>query len=145
MPVRSLSSSVFKWPDAPTVRRAVLCWAEAVARTCPDILRIGYIGSYARGDWGVGSDLDLIVIVERSEEPSWRRGLKWDLSSLPVPADLLVYTQAEWQALAAQGGRFHQTVEREAVWVYERAANDVPGHPADTSVAGEEPIRKLPG
>jgi len=107
------------------IRGAVLCWAEAMARARPDVLRIGYIGSYARGDWGVGSDLDLIVVVEHCEEPFWRRGLEWDLSLLPVPADLLVYTQEEWQALAAQGGRFYQTVEREAVWVYRRAAYNV--------------------
>ncbi len=122
MPVRSLNSSVLKWPDAQTVRQAVVRWAEELARRHPHILRIGYIGSYARGDWGVGSDVDLIVIMAGSAEPFWRRGLTWDTSSLPVPADLLIYTQDEWQALATQGGRFHQTVEREAVWVYERKA-----------------------
>jgi predicted nucleotidyltransferase len=115
------------------IREAVLCWVEATASAHPDVLRIGYIGSYARGDWGVGSDLDLIVVVERSGEPFWRRGLEWDLSLLPVPTDLLVYTQEEWQALAAQGGRFHRTVEREAVWVYERVANSTPCQTEDGS------------
>ena len=122
MPVRSLNSSVLRWPDAQTVRQAVVRWAEDAARRDPGVLRIGYIGSYARGDWGVGSDVDLIVIVESSAEPFWRRGRKWDTSSLPVPADLLVYTQDEWRALAARGGRFPRTVEREAIWVYEREA-----------------------
>ena len=124
MPVRSLNSSVFKWPDVQTVRKAVCCWAEATARTHPDVMRVGYIGSYARGDWGVGSDLDLVVIVAHSEEPFWRRGLGWDLSLLPVPADLLIYTQEEWQTLVTQGGKFPETVEREAIWIYERAADD---------------------
>ena len=118
MPVRSLNSSVFRWPDAQTVDRAVRCWAEERAQQRPDILRIGYIGSYARGDWGVGSDLDLIIVVERCEQPFWRRALEWDLASLPVPADLLVYTREEWQALATQGGQFYHAVEQEAIWVY---------------------------
>jgi len=36
-------------------------------------LRIGYFGSYARGDWGVGSDLDLLVIVTAAEEAFEKR------------------------------------------------------------------------
>ena len=118
MPVRSLNSSVFKWPEARTVDRAVRCWAEEEVQKRPDVLRIGYIGSYARGDWGVGSDLDLIVVVERCRQPFWRRTQECDLGSLPVPTDVLVYTRKEWQALARQGGRFYRTVEQEAVWVY---------------------------
>jgi len=118
MPVRSLSSSVFRWPEAQTVHRAVRHWAGKEAQKRPDVLRIGYMGSYARGDWGVGSDLDLIIVVERCEQPFWQRTLEWDLTSLPVPTDVLVYTREEWQALARQGGRFYRAVEQEAIWVY---------------------------
>lgn len=52
MPVRSLSSSMLRWPDRETVDRAVRRWAEEVARRKPEVVRIGYFGSYARGDWG---------------------------------------------------------------------------------------------
>lgn len=116
MPVRSLSSSVLRWPDAQTVDCAVRDWAEKVVRDREDVLRIGYFGSYARGDWGVGSDLDLVVIVERSDHPFEGRSVEWDLTVLPVPADVLVYTRGEWRILSQQG-RFRQ-VSREAVWVY---------------------------
>jgi len=84
----------------------------------PDILQVGYIGSYARGDWGVGSDLDLIVILESNEEPFWRRALDYNFEEFPVPADLLVYTQQEWHEMAEQSGLFYRTVQSEAVWVY---------------------------
>jgi predicted nucleotidyltransferase len=50
MPVRSLSSSVLRWPDAQTVDHAVREWAQKVVRHREDVLRIGYFGSYARGD-----------------------------------------------------------------------------------------------
>ncbi len=119
MPVRLLSSSVFAWPDAKTVDQAMRCWAEKVARTREDVRHIGYFGSYARGDWGVGSDLDVIVIVKDSNQPFERRAVEWDLAELPVPADLLVYTEEEWQSLPRQG-RFYQTVMQEAIWVWER-------------------------
>ena len=117
MPVRSLSSSVLKWPDAETVDQALRRWAEKLACDREDILKIGYFGSYARGDWGVGSDLDLIVVLERCDQPFVRRSSEWDTAELPVPADVLVYTREEWQSLSQQR-RFHKTWTREAVWVY---------------------------
>jgi len=82
-----------------------------------DVLLIGCFGSYARGDWGVGSDLDIVVVVKSSEKPFHRRATEWDSTGLPVPVDLLVYTEEEWGSLTAQRG-FFQTVMREAVWVY---------------------------
>lgn len=120
MPVRSLNSSVLRWPDAQTVDQGVRRWAEKVVRERKEVLRIGYFGSYAREDWGVGSDLDLVIVVERSELPFERRAAAWDTSELPVPTDVLVYTAEEWQSLSKQRGRFYQTLMREAVWVYVR-------------------------
>ncbi len=119
MPVRPLSSSVLKWPDAQTVDQAVRRWADKRVNNRKGVLRIGYFGSYARGDWGTGSDLDLIIIVESSGQPFEQRPATWDTTELPVPADVLVYTQDEWQSLDRHG-RFYQTVLREAIWVYRK-------------------------
>ena len=117
MPTRSLSSPVLKWPDRQSVDQAVRRWAENVVQQRQDVVRIGYFGSYARGDWGVGSDLDLIVVVKNSDQAFQRRAVTWDMIGLPVPTDLLVYTQEEWQLLGQQG-RFSRTVMKETVWVY---------------------------
>lgn len=86
----------------------------------PDVLQIGYFGSYARGDWGVGSDLDIFILVESSPLPFMRRAIEWDTTALPVPTDVCVYTQTEWADMARQASRFYQEVTREAVWVYHR-------------------------
>lgn len=117
MPVRSLSSSVLKWPDAATVDRAVRGWAATVGHQRKGVRRIGYFGSYARGDWGVGSDLDLVIVVDRSDQPFERRSADWDTTELPVPAEVLVYTEAEWESLDQQK-RFYYTLTREVIWVY---------------------------
>ena len=117
MPVRLLSSSVLRWPDAQAVKHAVDQWVDKVVKTRKDVLSIGYFGSYARGDWGVGSDLDLIIIVTDSQQPFMRRASEWDATELPVPADVLVYTEEEWQSLARQG-QSHERIRREIVWVY---------------------------
>lgn len=117
MPVRSLSSSVLTWPDARTVDRAVRRWAKRAVAVHPEVLRIGYFGSYARGDWGVGSDLDVLIIVDRSDERFERRAARWDITRLPVPTDVLVYTEDEWRDLR-QRGRFYERVMQEAIWVF---------------------------
>jgi predicted nucleotidyltransferase len=121
MPVRSLNSSVFKWPDRVKVDQAVRDWAVDAVNSREGIIRLGYFGSYARGDWGVGSDLDLVAVVDHATEPFERRSLSWDLSPLPVPAELLVYTSTEWESLLTEGSRFSHTLEKETVWVYEMA------------------------
>ena len=54
MPVKSSTSSLIKWPDRPAVDRAVRDWARQTAERRTEVLRIGYFGSYARGDWGGG-------------------------------------------------------------------------------------------
>jgi predicted nucleotidyltransferase len=101
MPVRSSSSAVLKWPEAQAVLAAAERWACELAAREPAVVGVGYFGSYARGDHGVGSDLDLVVVVAESAEPIERRAARWDTTGLPVPADLLVYTRAEWTALVS--------------------------------------------
>ena len=118
MPVKSLTSSVLKWPDRETVDRAVREWITDEVKKHGELRRLGYFGSYARGDWGVGSDLDLIAIVTNASEPFERRNLTWNLSPLPVPTDLLVYTEKEWKKLHERGGKFIRTLDMETVWIY---------------------------
>jgi len=100
------------------VDRAARSWAASEARRHPELLRLGYLGSYARGNAGVGSDLDLIAIVDRAAEKFERRSITWDLNTLPVPTDFLVYTRTEWKHLQKQGGKFARMLNCQVVWVY---------------------------
>lgn len=137
MPVRSLSSPVFRWPDRQTVDRSVREWAAREAPRHPELRRLGYFGSYARGDWGVGSDLDLIAVVSESARPWMQRPLDWSLTGLVVPAELLVYTAREWEAMRAEGRRLARAIEAEAVWLY--------AGPGTRSVAGPTTPDAPPG
>jgi len=124
MPVKSLTSSVLKWPPARQVDEAVRALALRLAAVHPELERFGYFGSYARGDWGVGSDVDLLAIVSRSDRPFPERPLEFDVSGLPVPADLLVYTRAEWENALGSGSPFVRRLGAETVWVW----GDEPEH-----------------
>jgi hypothetical protein len=93
-------------------------WTAEQVRVRPEIVRLGYYGSYARGDWGVGSDLDVIAIVRKTDEPFERRSLGWDLNSLPVPAHIIIYTLPEWEKLKQGHARFFRMLGREAIWTF---------------------------
>jgi predicted nucleotidyltransferase len=119
MPVRLLNSPVLKWPDAKVVVRALSQWAEKVTQRRPEVVRLGFFGSYARGDWGVGSDLDLLIIVASAQQPFEMRPSAFDTLELPVPTDVLVYTQEEWDSLK-QKRIFFKKLDQEVLWLYPR-------------------------
>ncbi len=58
----------------------------------------------------MGSDLDVVIVVEDSREPFLRRASKWDVTGFPVPVDLLVYTEEEWEKVKGRLG--------EVRWIY---------------------------
>ncbi len=118
MPVRSSNSAVIKWPDAQAVDAAVRRWASRTATDHDRVRRIGYIGSYARGDWGVGSDVDIVVVCSEAPSDRLERAGLFDAPDLPVPADVLVYTEAELDRLTANGRRIAREIRDAAVWVW---------------------------
>jgi uncharacterized protein len=118
MPVRSLNSSVIKWPDQTKVIEELQQWSTVTCQNNPDLIGIGYFGSYARGDWGVGSDLDLIVVVKESGLPFEKRSTLLDTTPLPVPVDLMVYTLPEWRQLSTETD-FAAAISGQVVWLIE--------------------------
>lgn len=123
MPAKSSSSSVRIWPDASTVVHALHFWAQKAAIARPEVVRVGYVGSYSRGDWGVGSDLDVVILVSATDTPWERRAAEWDFTEFPVPVDVLVYTLEEWERLGREGRLAR--LREEAIWVYSREGADV--------------------
>jgi predicted nucleotidyltransferase len=97
------------------VLQALTAWAQRLE--LPGLVAVGAFGSYARGEAGVGSDLDVLVIVEESTLPFERRMAQLPLEELPVPADALVYTREEWERLGERSPRLVETLRRETVWV----------------------------
>ena len=102
MPVRLLNTSVLRWPRRDDVLRALNHWAGSVTHADERVVRVGYTGSLAAGKWGFGSDLDLILIVDTTQEEWMERARHFDATELPVPVDLLVYTESEWDRMSRQ-------------------------------------------
>lgn len=126
MPVRSLTQSLLRWPEPERVLRAVRDWAEQEAQHCPSLQRVGVYGSYGRGDAGVGSDLDLVLIDAAAKGTQSARYRTWPFERLPLSCDALVLTPDEWRELMQNGNNdpVRQTMVRalqsDARWIWER-------------------------
>lgn len=115
MPLRYSSSSVMKWPRAEQVLPTAAIWAARFARETKDVIAVGCYGSYARGDWGVGSDLDL-VIVHRGVEGIEDGRPGWGLETIPVPVEVVTYTLEQWFELMSSNRRMARMLREDAIW-----------------------------
>ena len=84
--------------------------------------RIILFGSYARGDAGPDSDLDLLVVVRgvsqpRHESTRIRRALR----GLLVPIDVIVATPEHLEQYRDSPGLIYRAALREGRTLYERA------------------------
>jgi hypothetical protein len=118
---------VLRWPSSEAVlllRRSLRLeqariWARRQAEANPDLEAVGVFGSYGRGDAGVGSDLDLLLILTSCDLPVWERLRRWDTSPLPLATDLLVYSRAEWESLPQWNPKLAAVLARDGRWLVE--------------------------
>ena len=88
-------------------------WARDLRARRLEVVRVFCTGSAARGDYGVGSDIDVVVIVARAPDSPVERRRLYEPEALPVPADLWVYTTDEWDSLARHSPHLRAKLERE--------------------------------
>jgi predicted nucleotidyltransferase len=62
---------VLRWPAAAEVLAQTASWAAEQKHGHPDLLAVGVFGSYGRGTAGVGSDLDLLLVLRHCNDPIW--------------------------------------------------------------------------
>jgi predicted nucleotidyltransferase len=99
------------------VIEAAAAWARRQSAANRDLEAVGIFGSYGRGDAGVGSDLDLLLVLSRCELPVWERLRRWDTSTLPLAADLIVYDRREWESLPRWNPRLASELARDLRWL----------------------------
>ena len=104
--------------DNQVIRLAVKKLVEAY-----EPMAVFVFGSFAWGTPDQGSDLDLLVVVEQSEETPYKRilrGLK-SLRGLKIPRDILVYTKDEFESLAKDKASLCYKIKHEGIKAYEAA------------------------
>lgn len=78
-------------------------------------------GSLAWGSPEEGSDLDVLVVVDHSEEKPYERILKGlkSLRGLRIPKDILVYTRSEFENMAKNRASLCYKIQQEGIKAYE--------------------------
>lgn len=120
MPVKSFNSAVLKWPEKEDIIRQAQNWAEVTSHSHPEIVLILCFGSVVSSHWGVGSDCDIMLIVDDSDTPFMRRSIRFDTSAIDVPTDLLVYTVEELESMRKKKGRFIREIDRQSLLLFKR-------------------------
>lgn len=87
-----------------------------------DVEKIYLFGSQARGEVGVDSDFDFLVIVRDSHLPRYKREQQAfrALCGLGVSKDILVYTRREFDRGLQVATSLPSTVKREGILLYGR-------------------------
>jgi predicted nucleotidyltransferase len=98
-----LSSVVVRSIDPDGVRRAADVWATRLLDLRPEVEEIVVFGSFARGTFAPGSDLDVLIVLAESELPFRDRIPEYLPGSFPVGMDLLPFTRAELAASVSPG------------------------------------------
>lgn len=124
--VSSTGVRVFVARDRAIVLNEVSVWSRSLRESNPHVRRIGLFGSYAKGTYGPGSDLDIILIMDASTEPRWfMRSAAIDTAGLGVGADLFIYTESEMARMQKTSGWFRHIME-EALWFPQQAEAAIP-------------------
>ncbi len=76
-------------------------------------------GSFARGDYHAGSDIDLLIVKETERPFVERIGEVLASCDYSIPLEPLVYTPEEFARMGEEGSPFIEQVLREGRVIYE--------------------------
>lgn len=85
--------------------------------------KVFFFGSYAWGEPGPDSDLDLLVVVEEAVAKMAQRSLagRCALRDLRLAKDILVYTAAEFNQLVQDPASMAFKIQQEGKLLYEKS------------------------
>src|SRR3990167_6982191 len=112
------------WVEQPLEAVRIRQLLDALRRYRPE--RVYLFGSWARGEEGDLSDLD-VVVIKRTSSPFFDR-LREVLELLPPSTggiDVLVYTPEEFEAMQREGNAFAEMIVEEGKLIYAGQAEDL--------------------
>ena len=118
--MRSSSSNSCRHDAVPRDRvlEAARAWVARLREEHPEIVRVGYFGSYATDTYAPGSDFDVLIEVgEARERRRADRAAPYLPDRFPVGIEIFVYTTAEIARAEAEGAAFITTVMKQIIWL----------------------------
>ena len=110
------------WPDNFINRESnkiVKRFINLIIKTF-NLKKVIIFGSFARGDYHKGSDLDLIIVGEFKERFIDRIGKIIELNDTNLEIDAMVYTEEEFQKMIKERRPFIEQALEEGIVVYEK-------------------------
>jgi predicted nucleotidyltransferase len=118
MPNLFLNSAKPRFADKREILSIARQIAFRIARAHPEVLKIILFGSFARGDYGVRSDLDLLVVLTHSDRPAQERLTDFLSHAQTYPTDMLLLTQAELESRLAEDDPFLKRAVSDGIQLY---------------------------
>lgn len=95
-----MSSVVIKSVDERLIRRSMDEYAARLLSAHPEIAEVIVFGSFMEGTYAPGSDLDVLLVLDRADRPVRDRIPLYLPGSFPVGVDLFPYTRDEIAVMA---------------------------------------------
>lgn len=96
--------------DRTRIDKALRALVESRYRPDGNVAAVYVFGSFAWGTPAPGSDLDLLLVVERDPRLPRDRIPDYLPGVFPVGVDVLVWTRAEWEERLAQDDRLARQI-----------------------------------
>ena len=112
-----MTSVVIKSIDRAQVHECVDEYARELLATCPEVEEIVVFGSFEKGNYAPGSDVDIFILLSSSDRSVRDRIPQLLPDTFPVGVGLFPYTREEVTAL--EPSSLLDTV-RESRWRYQR-------------------------
>jgi len=104
---RELSPSVkISYFDKEAVWNSLRRFTGQLKKKHPEIERIILFGSLVRDDCVPGSDVDLLIVLSKSDKPFLERITEYMPSKFPVGVDVFPYTRQELKTMIEEGNFF---------------------------------------
>ncbi len=94
--------------------------AKRIAANHPEVTRILLFGSFARGDFGTRSDMDLLIVLKSSDLPIRDRIAEFLKNCSEYPTDVFPLTEMELETRLKSSDPFWVRALREAIECYRR-------------------------
>jgi predicted nucleotidyltransferase len=94
--------------------------AQRIAANHPEVSRVILFGSFARGDFGARSDLDLLIVLKSSQLPIRERIGEFIAECGAYPTDVFPLTEAELESRLQNGDPFWMQAMREGIECFRR-------------------------
>jgi predicted nucleotidyltransferase len=101
-----LSTAGVTFFDKAAVLRALDDYVRALAERQPEVEEVILFGSVAAGTPVPGSDVDLLIILRRSDASFLDRIPQFLPSAFPAGVDVFPYTREELDRMRDEGNRF---------------------------------------